>query len=162
MVLGWGKPIPITTRNLKKYRDEMQIFVAGPAAQFLTALICLLVLVVLKHAVAGAAESLDTALLLGLGNTGVATEGLPQIFPVILLLYFGILVNLLQCVFNLLPLPALDGGKVLRYYLPLNAQRTFDSLGMYLMIAFFFVGFRVIMAIFLPVLTIFHSLLHAL
>jgi Zn-dependent protease len=71
-------------------------------------------------------------------------------------------VNLLLCVFNLMPLPALDGGKVLRYYLPLNAQRMFDQMGIYLMFAFFFFGFRVILAVFTPLLVLFHSLLNAL
>ncbi|WP_263374287.1 site-2 protease family protein [Granulicella aggregans] len=162
LVLGWGKPIPITTRNLKRYKDEMFIYLTGPLAHLAAAAVCLLILVVLKHTVAGTTESLDIASRLAFRDPMVSTLDLPPVFPILLFLYYGILVNLLLFAFNLVPLPSLDGGKVLRYFLPYNAQQTFDSWSFYLMIAFFFIGFRIILFILVPMLTIFDNVLNAL
>ena len=148
LVLGWGKPVPITSRNFRRPgRDETLVYVVGIATHLLAAIVFLLLLIALKHAVPFVGPSLQTAEALALRQP-VPTAGLPSLFPAVLLLYFGILVNLLLFAFNLIPLPALDGGKVLRHFLPYNAQRTFDSISLYLMIGFFFVGFRIILAIF--------------
>jgi len=162
LILGWGKPIPITTRNLKRYKDEMLIYLTGPVAHLLAAGVCLAILVVMKHTVPGVGASIAIASRLAFRDLSVSTLDLPAIFPVLLFLYYGILVNLLLFAFNLVPLPALDGGKVLRYFLPYNAQRTFDNMSFYLMIAFFFVGFRIILAILVPMLTIFNGVLNVL
>lgn len=162
LVLGWGKPVPITSRNFRRPgRDEMLVYLTGPLTHLAAAILFLVLLIVLKHTAPFVAPSLQTAEALALRNP-VPTVGLPSLFPVVLLLYFGILVNLLLFAFNLIPLPALDGGKVLRHFLPYNAQRTFDNTSMYLMIGFFFVGFRIILAIFLPLLLTFDGLLNAL
>ncbi len=162
LVLGWGKPVPVTPNNFRRPgRDEMLVYLIGPFTHLAAAILFLLLLILFKHAVPFVAPSLQTAEALALRNP-VATAGLPPLFPVVLLLYFGILVNLLLFAFNLIPLPALDGGKVLRHFLPYNAQRTFDNISLYLMIGFFFVGFRIILAIFLPLLLTFDGLLNAL
>ncbi len=162
LVLGWGKPIPITSRNFRRPgRDEMLVYLSGIVTHLAAAVLFLVVLVVLKHALPFVRASLETAEALALRQP-VPTAGLPNLFPVVLLLYFGILVNLLLFAFNLIPLPALDGGKVLRHFLPYNAQQTFDRISLYLMIGFFFVGFRIILAIFLPLLLTFDGLLNAL
>ena len=163
LVLGWGKPIPITSRNFQRpARDELMVYASGPAAQLLGAGICLVLLLIIKHAVPAAASSLQIAAALALRNLSVSTIDLPQIFPIVLFLYFGILVNLLLFVLNLVPLPMLDGGRILRHFLPYNAQQTFDRMGLYLMFAFFFLGFGIIMAFFSPLLGIFDGLLFAL
>ncbi len=162
LVLGWGKPVPVTSRNFRRAKDEMMVYAFGPVAHLLAAAVCLLVLIVLKHTVPGVDASLDIASRLAFRDPMVSTLNLPPVFPVLLFLYYGILVNLLLFAFNLVPLPSLDGGKVLRYFLPYNAQRTYDNIGLYLMIAFFFIGFRIIFAILVPLLTIFDNVLHAM
>jgi len=163
LVLGWGKPVPITPNNFKRPgRDEMLVYCAGPVANLAAAGLCLVVLLILKHTVPDAAHSLQAAAALALRNLSVPTADLPGLFPVVLFLYFGILTNLLLLVFNLVPLPALDGGKILRHFLPYNAARTFDSMGLYLMFGFMFLGFRFILYFFIPLLTFFDQLLFAL
>jgi Zn-dependent protease len=162
LVLGWGKPVPLTSRNFRKYRDEMLVSLAGPLTHLIAAAVFLLLLLILKHAIPAIALSLPIAAALSLRDIGVPTEGLPQIFPIVLFLYYGILVNLLLFAFNLVPLPSLDGGRVLRHFLPYNAQQQFDRMSFFLMIAFFFVGFRIILAIMSPLLGVFNALLFAL
>ncbi|SNT29659.1 Zn-dependent protease (includes SpoIVFB) [Granulicella rosea] len=162
LIIGWTKDVPMTSRNFKTYRDEMMVYLSGPVIHLVAAFGCMLVLLILKHAVPSVAEALPTAAALSFRNTSVATEGLPQIFPIVLFLYFGILVNLLLFAYNLLPLPWLDGGKVLRHFLPYNARQQYDRLGFYLMFVFFFLGFQMILTIASPILNFFNGLLFAL
>jgi len=163
LVLGWGKPVPITSRNFRRpSRDEMVATLAGPGAQLLAAIVALIVLLIMKHARPDTTFSLIVAGELAMRNTNVPLDGLPSIFPLILFLYFCILVNLLLFVFNLMPLPFLDGGKILMHYLPYNAAQTYQRIGMWLMFAFFFVGFALISAFFFPIMNIFRALLFSL
>lgn len=163
LVLGWGKPVPMTARNFRRpSRDEMVATLAGPAVQLLAAVIALIVLVILRYVQRGATLSLVIASQLAQRNLAVPTDHLPAIFPLYLFLYFCILVNLLLFVFNLIPLPFLDGGKILMHYLPFNAAQTFQRLSFYFMIAFFFLGFGIIMVFFSPLMGIFNRLLFTL
>ena len=162
LILGWGKPIPFITRNFRHPRDEVKAVLAGPLAQLAAAILCLLALVIVKHASPGAAPAFGIAEALSLRNLDVPTGNLPAIFPLLLFFYYGILVNLLLCIFNLVPLPFLDGGKVLVYYLPYNAAKAYERYGLWLMFGFMFFGFGIILALFVPVLSYFNGLLYAL
>jgi Zn-dependent protease len=163
LVLGWGKPVPMTTRNFRRpSRDEMVATLAGPAVQLLAAFVALIILVILRHTQSDSILSLTIAKELGMRNLAVPLNNLPAIFPLYLFLYFCILVNLLLFVFNLIPLPFLDGGKILTHFLPYNAAKTYQSLSMWMMIGFFFLGFYVIMILFGPLMTIFNQLLFTL
>lgn len=163
LVLGWGKPITFTPRNFRNpSRDEMIATLAGPAAQFLAAVVALIALIIVRHTIPNSVDSLVIASELAMRNFTLGTQGLPSIFPLILFLYFCILVNLLLFVFNLIPLPFLDGGKILTHYLPYNAAKTYQSLSFVFMIGFFFLGFYVIAMFFLPILGIFKALLFSL
>ncbi len=161
LVLGWGKPVPMTSRNFRRPKDEVTATLAGPAAQFGAALLCLVALVIAKHADPAARGSLASAAELSMRNLDVPTPSTP-LFPLLLFFYFGILVNLLLCVFNLVPLPFLDGGKILVYYLPYNAARAYERWGLWLMFGFMFFGFTLVLAVFSPLLLWFDRLLFAL
>jgi Zn-dependent protease len=159
LILGWGKPITFTPRNFRNpSRDEMLATLAGPAVQLLAAILALITLVVVRHTVPGSGDSISIASYLAM-RVPMGTEGLPGIFPLILFLYFCILVNLLLFVFNLVPLPFLDGGKILTHFLPFNAAKTYQSMSLYFMFGFFFLGGYVINLFFNPILTIFNILL---
>lgn len=163
LVLGWGKPITFTARNFRNpSRDEMIATLAGPAAQLLAAVVALLILIIVRHTIPGSFDSLVVASELAMRNFSLGTQGLPGIFPLILFLYYCILVNLLLFVFNLVPLPFLDGGKILMHYLPFNAAKTFQSMSFFFMFAFFFLGYYVIEIFFAPIMGIFKLLLFSL
>jgi Zn-dependent protease len=162
LVIGWGKDVPVTDRNLRHPSQANLIHLSGPIAQLLTATLCLIILVVLKHLSPAAAGSLTIVPLYALRSPVIPPATLPPLFPVILLLYLGILVNILLFAFNLMPLPTLDGGKILRYFLPYNAARLYDQYSFYITIGFLFLGFRLIYLIFSPLLSLYQSLLTSL
>jgi Zn-dependent protease len=161
--LAWTKPVPMTYRNFPAKNGEMLSVCAGPVAQLLTATIALVLLIVLKHTVAGAEQSLGLVALL---SHRVVIEGIGDrvggIFPLLLLLYMAITTNLMLLVFNLLPMPFLDGGRILLHFLPFNAARAFERYSMVLMIGFFFLAGPLIMIGFTPLMAVFNSLLLAL
>lgn len=162
LILGWGKPVPMTARNFRRAsRDEVLATLAGPAAQLLAAVAAMLVLIVLRHMQPATTASLLVAAQMSIRGLDFLPPGLFA-FPLVLFLYFCILVNLLLFVFNLIPLPFLDGGKILLNYLPYNAAQTYQRMGLYLMFAFMFLGFGIILAIFLPLLSLFNRLLFSL
>ena len=163
LVLGWGKPIPMISRNFRRPKDEITATLAGPGAQVAAAVLCVVALVILKHANPAAAQSsFQIANALSLRKLDYVPPGLPPLFPLVLFFYFGILVNLLLCVFNLVPLPFLDGGKILVYYLPYNAARAYERYSLFLMFGFMFFGFGIIITIFEPVLAFFDRILYSL
>jgi Zn-dependent protease len=92
---GWAKPVMINPRNFKNpKRDDILVSLAGPAANFITAFLALL------------------ALLLYSRMGGDMTAGVYLVFQMIIEYNIGF------GVFNLIPLPPLDGSHVLMQLLP--------------------------------------------
>ncbi len=108
-LLGWAKPVPYNPRNLHNMRrDPVLVALAGPAANLLTAVVTLLVLKGIL--VLGPEAPSDT--MIGLAN-------------VLMTLLF---VNIALMVFNLIPLPPLDGSAVLEFLLPPRKQEILHSI----------------------------------
>jgi Zn-dependent protease len=68
-------------------------------------------------------------------------------------------INVLLAVFNLIPVPPLDGSHVLRHFLPDNLRQIYDSLGMFALMALVFFGGGLLMALIRPVLGLYISVL---
>jgi Zn-dependent protease len=164
MLFGWAKPTPVTARNFKNYkRDDILVALAGPASNLISATVALVLLVILKHAIAGGDVAIMTAMALAHRLQGVSTENLPQLFPIALFLYYVILLNLLLFVFNLIPVPPLDGSHILRHFLPYKALQVYDRIGMFGMIFIMLIGGGLIFRIFLnPLQSTFDTLLFSL
>ncbi len=103
---GWAKPVPIDPRNCRHPTRDMAISgLAGPAANLLTAAVSGLVLRVL--------------ILFHVGG-----------FAATLTSYF-VLFNLILCFFNLIPIPPLDGSRLLYHLLPPNLAAGYARLERY-------------------------------
>jgi Zn-dependent protease len=159
-LIGWAKPTPVTGRNFKNYRrDDILVTLAGPASNLLSATIALILLIVIKHVLPAGDASIATAMAIVMHIPGVATEGLPALFPIALFLYLVIFINLLLFVFNLIPLPPLDGSHILRHFLPYRAAQVYDHMGMFALIILFLLGGRFIAAFFYPLYNVFNHIL---
>lgn len=91
-IFGWAKPVPITWQNLKKpRRDMLLVAAAGPGANFLMA-------------------------IMWAGITKIALQFNSD--AMIYMSMFGIEINLILGVLNLLPIPPLDGSRVISSLLP--------------------------------------------
>ena len=158
-LLGWAKPCPVTLRNFKHMkRDDIITTFAGPASNLLMAIVALVGLVVVKHLPGGGQDALDAAVYLA-RKVPIDTTALPKLFPLALLFYYGILINLLLFVFNLVPIPPLDGSRILRYFLPYNVEKIYNQIGNYGIILVFFFAGRLIFPIYYPLLQAFDSVL---
>ena len=99
--IGWAKPVPVNFGNLRHpKRDMVWVAAAGPIANFSVA-------------------TISAILMRGLIAAGDRTS-FPNFFiePLVLMLAFSVYVNLLLAIFNLIPLPPLDGGRVAVGLLP--------------------------------------------
>jgi len=116
-VFGWAKPIPVNTRNLKNVRKDMALVaIAGPLAN-------------LAMAIGWAAFMLIISM--------IPDQGIQKgMFEMAL---NGVFFNVLLMVLNLMPLPPLDGGRVLAGVAPRNIANLLDKIEPY--------GFLIIIAI---------------
>jgi len=137
MLVGWAKPTPVITRNFRKIvRDDNLTTLAGPASNLLIAFLALIVLTVISIAVPGGHQ-----LVLSTFTGGIAV-GLPTALPAfVLLAILAIEINLSLFFFNLLPIPPLDGSRLIRNMLPYNAVQVYDSIPIWVSYLFMiFVG----------------------
>ncbi len=151
MLVGWAKPTPVLTRNFRKIvRDDNLTTLAGPASNLLLVLVAFLVLVFISVAVPDG-RPLVLSTFLSVFQGGLVL-GVPSGLQALLLLFtLAILINLSLCFFNLLPIPPLDGSRVVRNMLPYNAVQVYDRIpiwGSYLLMIF--LGRYILMALLGP------------
>jgi Zn-dependent protease len=150
-LIGWAKPTPVNTRNFKKYvRDDVLTTIAGPASNFLTAIVAFLVLVVMVKA-SPVGRATVQGMLLGIAD--LSSTSILQ--PIFYLCFWAVIINLTLSVFNLLPLPPLDGSHLIRHMLPYNALRIYNRLGMISLLLIFLFGGRIIGIFVQPMLRLF-------
>lgn len=110
-IFGWAKPVPVDTRYFRQpLKDMMWVSLAGPATNFLLALAFGILLRVLFTLLPPAEWAHNSV----------------WVFTA-LMLHAGIIVNFGLCWLNLLPIPPLDGSKVLAYFLPPQVVVTYMS-----------------------------------
>lgn len=111
-LLGWAKPVPVNTLRLKRWRrDYMFIAAAGPISN--------LILAVLAAAAWRATQRFWS---------GVPESGLNVAEPVAVFLEGAIWMNITLALFNLIPIPPLDGGNVIGGLLPERVAETYDRI----------------------------------
>jgi Zn-dependent protease len=137
---GWAKPVPVNPFNLRNpRRDNLWISAAGPASNLTVAGLCLLAIVALKLVSPGT--------VIFLGNYLRGWAGLPRGFypleGLVLILFFGVQINTYLAVFNLIPVPPLDGSGVLMGLLSESAAQSYDRLrpfGIIIVLALIYMG----------------------
>lgn len=103
-MIGWAKPVPINPRYLANPRTDMLwISLGGPAANLLTATLLAIGL-----------HLIDS--ITGHSILRGASDYIMR--PLVLIIYFGIQINIVLAIFNLIPVPPLDGFGVLAGILP--------------------------------------------
>ncbi len=110
--IGWGKPVQINPNNFSKVskaKGETIVAIAGPLMNFFLALILLIIFYLI---------------MIFVPNSGIirSVSGVNVLSVVITLIYYAIVVNVGLGVFNLIPIPPLDGSKVFLQFLPYRAQ----------------------------------------
>lgn len=104
--IGWGKPVPVNENRLRRPSDIILVALAGPASNFLL------------------------AALLGIIVRLVNYEALQHVLSLF------IYINLSLMIFNLIPIPPLDGSKLLRLVIPDSIWITLEQYGFILILAF--------------------------
>ncbi|CAA9356116.1 MAG: FIG004556: membrane metalloprotease [uncultured Gemmatimonadetes bacterium] len=113
-LLGWAKPVPVDVRKLRDYRTgDILVSLAGVFMNLV-----LVVLFTIAFAVA-------IRLIPGEPATGSVMDVLVNF------LFAGIQVNVGLILFNILPIPPLDGSKVLYHFLPVSAREQYRQLDRY-------------------------------
>jgi Zn-dependent protease len=102
---GWAKPVPITSRNFRQpERDMMYVGLAGPLANFLTAF--------LLGRIIKVSGAYLPALLVSVAEVAV-------------------IINIALGIFNLIPIPPMDGSRILAAFMPANWRFSYQQLESY-------------------------------
>ena len=126
---GWAKPVPVDARNFKNPKVGMALTaLAGPMSNIIAALI--------------AAIGLNS--LIYFGRSTIPYDALSYIIS---FMYSFIKINIGLAVFNLLPLPPLDGSKILAAFLPNKFLFKYYQYERYIIFAVFFLLFTNILLI---------------
>ena len=104
---GWAKPVSVNPRNFKNGRQGMMfVSLAGPGVNLITAFVAVIIFVILNH--------------MGIREYWIMTT-----------LRYICSYNVMFAVFNMLPIPPLDGSKVLMNYLPGRLAYQYESYSQY-------------------------------
>ena len=124
LLVGWAKPTPVITRNFRKIvRDDNLTTLAGPVSILLIAFVAFLLLAVISLVVPGGHE-----LVLSTFEGGMAIALPTGLEALVLLAVLAIEINFSLFFFNLLPIPPLDGSRLVRNLLPYRGVQVYDRI----------------------------------
>ncbi|MGH9542936.1 MAG: site-2 protease family protein [Terriglobales bacterium] len=137
---GWAKPTPVDPRHFKRPRfDDVLVSLAGPASNALLAVAWVLAIWLAWWVAPAQAR-------LALAHLGQPRGGDTLWTPFVDFAYYGVVLNVVLALFNLIPLPPLDGSHVLRQCLHGSWSRGYARLyhngwiSLMLLIAVLYVG----------------------
>jgi Zn-dependent protease len=146
-MFGWAKPVPVTWQNLRRPKLDMALVaIAGPAANLLMVFLWAII------------AKICYALLGGNIKPGIWSTALQFFY---LAGNYGMLINLLLMILNLLPIPPLDGSRIIASIIPPKWDYYYSRIedyGLWILIALLFLG--LLHKIILPPVYVLNSLLH--
>jgi len=159
-LLGWAKPTPVNPNNFRNLvRDDILTSVAGPVSNFLLASATLVLLLLTSLT-----SSLGHALVVNYPAYRMGFLSVPDspLVPLVFFLYAMMTINIVLGVFNLIPVPPLDGSHVLRHFLSDGARRAYDTIGIFGLIALVYLGGGLLSALITPPIQFFRWILTSL
>ena len=154
-LLGWAKPTPVDPRNFRNpMLDDILTSVAGPVSNFIVATGALLLLGGISLSSAS-----GHALIMGLvgGDNGASSDSV--LAPGAVLLFELMIINIVLAVFNLIPVPPLDGSHVLRHFLSEPVRMVYDRIGIFGLFALVSLGGGLLWSLIRPVRDLYLSIL---
>ena len=126
-IIGWAKPVPYNPYNLRDQKNgEMLVALAGPASNLLVAVI------------------------FGIAIRILLFQGIDPSNSIISFFSIIVFYNILLAIFNLVPIPPLDGSKILFHFLPYsmhNVREMLERNGFLFLLIFIFFGFQLIIPV---------------
>jgi len=126
--IAWAKPVPIDPRNFRHFkRDDTLVTIAGPISNLIIAFLCVIFVVVIYYITIAT-------------NPAQSSFGFEFLNYMFRMFYVGITLNVSLAVFNMLPIPPLDGSHILANILPDELAMRYRRIG--------FMGIFIILALF--------------
>jgi Zn-dependent protease len=144
-MIGWAKPVPVNFGNLHKNRKygPAIVAVAGPVANLITAIASSIVLLLLKNI-----PVYESSMMLKI------------LSPLATMVALSVQINVALFIFNLLPIPPLDGGRIVQTLLPYKQAVAFSQLERYgFIILIVLLATGVVGTIIRPVMSVFLNIL---
>lgn len=138
-IFGWAKPCPVDPRNFKhEVRDDILVTVAGPVSNLILVAVATLALALIC-----VISPLGRSIVHNLA-AGYMIDTQSILLPTVWFLYTMVSMNMLLAIFNLLPIPPLDGSHVVRHVLPGPVREIYDNIGIFGFILIFMFAGRLI------------------
>jgi len=122
-IFGWAKPVPVNPYRMRDREKAMiKVAAAGPASNILLAIVAVIIF-----------KLLISFHLIGGGQSGIMIK----------LIWYFISLNIILAIFNLIPIPPLDGSQILSGLLPYHLSvkyRSFSKYGFFLLIVLLMTG----------------------
>ena len=154
-VLGWAKPTPVDPRNFKHpVLDDILTSVVGPISNFVVASGAVLILILVKSA-----SPVGQQIVFGTLQGSAFADTNSLLVPLCKLVFAMMVINIVLGVFNLIPVPPLDGSHVLRHLLPAGMLRIYDTVGTFGLLLLVFWGGGLLSRLINPVFALFIGVL---
>jgi len=157
-VIGWAKPTPVDPHNFKNpVWDDIKTSVVGPISNFVVAGGAVAVMAVISLSSGTGRELVDW--MARYYRPDRTPEGASILIPLVVFFYQLMQINVVLAVFNLIPVPPLDGSHVLRHFLSEPLRRAYDSVGIFGLLALVYLGGNLLGRLISPFLGFFDSIL---